>query len=589
MNNLFKDIAPQYFEKGLPVIPVRGKIPMVKEWSKYSYSQANSKTINEWLVKYSSAGIGLVCGPLSQISAFDLDLDFKDPRHLEIYETIKHLIPDSPVEITGKKGFKRLFRHQPGHLSKAIRFGNLNVIDFLSTGRQFVLPPSPHSDENFKYEFSKGNLLDHIGDLPEFDPKRIYEIQAILNVQFKSQIRLTNGRNNILKDQAAAAIIKGKSIQEIAKELLKYDQKNHKPPLFSDSNEPQMRNNSPIRNAIVFVENIRKSIGDIHSQESVQYFEGLFKMSDVEAEEIEWLWHPYIPKRKLTMLEGDPGIGKSYITLSLAADISRGTENIPPDNVLLLLTEDGVRDTIKNRLNKFECDQSRIHVYNESFEFNEAGIKKLIALINKTGSKLVVIDPVVAYASTIDMHRANEVRAVMSKLAHIAETYDCTFLIVRHLSKGGTDKAIYRGQGSVDFTAAARSVMLVGVNSKNSNERGVVHIKSNLAPFGKSLGFKIDDGKFNWTGESNLTSQDILGSEFNKTNKFDAAEEFLKNILEAGPVSQTEIIDAAKVRDISERTINRAKKSLNIVSTQSHYTGKQGGGEWYWSLPKDQD
>ncbi len=311
----------------------------------------------------------------------------------------------------------------------------------------------------------------------------------------------------------------------------------------------------------------------------------LVNMDDVEAETMDWLWPPYIPKGKVTLLEGDPGVGKSWVSLAIATSVSLGKglpgqEPREPSNTLLASAEDGLGDTIRPRLDAMGADVSRIVAIDGALTLDDAGFALLEDYVSKVEPTLLIIDPLVAYLGTdVDIHRANETRAVMAKLAKLAETHGMAILAVRHLTKGGAAKPIYRGLGSIDFTAACRSVLLAGCDPENPQNRGLVQIKSNLAPVGVSVGYELRDDGFFWTGESSLTTGDILATDSGEfTSAIDEAIDFLRDELATGDVLAKEIYRSANSAAISERTLKRAKAKLQV---RSH----KRDGVWLWSLP----
>lgn len=317
-------------------------------------------------------------------------------------------------------------------------------------------------------------------------------------------------------------------------------------------------------------------------------------MADVEAESVSWLWCPYIPQSKLTLLEGDPGVGKSWVSLAIATAVSLGkglpeSEATEPAKVLLASAEDGLGDTIRPRLDAMKANVANIIAIDGALTFDDGGLLKLEGYIESLHPALVILDPLVAYlGAKVDLHRANETRAVMSRLAHIAEKYDVAILSIRHLTKGGAARPIYRGIGSIDFTASCRSVLLAGCDPENPQNRGLVHIKSNLAHEGDAIGFELRDGNFYWTGECSLTAGQILATEDTEhTSALDEAIDFLKEELTDGPVPASEILSNARSAGLSEKTVRRAKSRLGISTRRQGETGKRGGGRFTWELPNN--
>lgn len=317
-------------------------------------------------------------------------------------------------------------------------------------------------------------------------------------------------------------------------------------------------------------------------------------MADVEAEEVEWLWHPYIAKGKLTILEGDPGLGKSWLTCAIASAVSHGrglpgTTAFAAGNVLMLSAEDGLGDTLRPRLDAVEADVRRIFALDEPLTFDAIGVLKLEAAIIEHAPSLVIIDPLFAFTgSKVDIHRANECRAISAPLAAIAERNGCAMLAVRHLGKSrGGGHALNAGIGSIDFTAAARSVLLVGRDPDDEQKRAGVQTKNNLAPHGEAVGYKLEGNQFFWTGASDLTAGRILAAESDEGERSTITEavDFLRTALSSGGRDSKAIKDEAKEAGISEATLRRAKARLKIQARKiglpgSHYQ------KWVWELPE---
>lgn len=328
----------------------------------------------------------------------------------------------------------------------------------------------------------------------------------------------------------------------------------------------------------------------------------LLNLATVEPEEVDFLWRPYIPRGKLTLLEGDPGLGKTFLSLNICAAISRGWplpgpdgrpgEAMEPGNVLFMSAEDGIADTLVPRLEKAGADRSRIYCLTgwraaeseEEEAFSLQDVNVLREALEQVRPALVVIDPLQGYIGGIDMHRANEVRPVLSGVAKLAEEFHCAVLAIRHLSKSGGSKAVYRGLGSIDFTAAARSVLLVGQDPK-TDQKAMIHTKSSCAENGKSLGFEINNETgFTWTGLSNCTAEDLLTppgarEEESSNSALEDAKEYLQNALEFEPVkAETLLKNGPRETGVSKITLRRAKKELDIKSE------KRADG-WYWFLP----
>ena len=313
----------------------------------------------------------------------------------------------------------------------------------------------------------------------------------------------------------------------------------------------------------------------------------LINMDEVTTVPVKWLWKPYIPLGKITIIQGDPGEGKTTLALAVAAALSCG-EMLPGDlkprepmNVIYQTAEDGLADTIKPRLEVVNADCSHIHVIDESKEELSMIDERIEEAIRLTHTKLVILDPIQAYiGANVDMHRANEIRPVMAKLGRIAETYGCAVVLIGHMNKASGQKCAYRGLGSIDIPAVARSLLIVGKLKNDPSKRVMSHAKSSLAQNGQSLVFQINEHSgLEWCGTIDLTADQFLVDGGTSVSKLESAKQFLLDILADGAKSQKEIQSAAEEMDFGNRTLKSAKTALGVKSI------KVGEG-WLWQLPE---
>ena len=322
----------------------------------------------------------------------------------------------------------------------------------------------------------------------------------------------------------------------------------------------------------------------------------LINMEQVEIEKIDWLLYPFIPFGKVTIVQGDPGEGKTTMVLQIIAKLTKGEAVLPsgsdepalegktmalePVNVIYQTAEDGLGDTIKPRLLSAGADCSRVMVIDDDDQALTMMDARLEEAIIKTNARLVVLDPIQGFLGTaVDMHRANEIRPLMKRVAVLAEKYHCAIILIGHMNKNSNGKSSYRGLGSIDFQAAARSVLIVGRIKDEPEIRVVCHVKSSLAPEGKSIAFRLDkDTGFEWIGEYDISADDLLSGD-NRGQKIHAAKEFLKEILASGSVAQTKVAEEAESRRIKKKTLWNAKKELEIDSVKI-------GNQWFWMLPE---
>ena len=313
----------------------------------------------------------------------------------------------------------------------------------------------------------------------------------------------------------------------------------------------------------------------------------MIRMSEVQSQEIEWLWYPFIPYGKLTIIQGDPGDGKTTMVLNLAAKLSKGEaldKNMKvtePVNVIYQTAEDGLADTVKPRLELAGADCERIIVIDESDKSLSMVDERLEQAIVRTGARLLILDPIQAYlGGGMDMNRANEARDMTKKLGALAEKTKCAIILIGHMNKASGNKAAYRGMGSIDFFAVARSVLLVGRVEGESNTRAVVQIKSNLAAFGHPKAFALSEDGFKWLGDYEITVDEVLGGITPKANKMEQAKQMLRELAETqSAVLSNEIFDRANELGISKRTLENAKKELGVQTRKIN-------NAWYWELDK---
>jgi len=312
----------------------------------------------------------------------------------------------------------------------------------------------------------------------------------------------------------------------------------------------------------------------------------IITMRDIESERVQWLWEPYIPQGKITIIQGDPGDGKTTMSLAIAAAVTTGAPLpgncacITPDNVIFQTAEDGLADTIKPRLEQLGADCGRIHVIDEGEKTLSLADERIEQAITKMNAKLFILDPLQAYLGGTDIHSANGIRPLMKHLASVAERTQCAVVIIGHLNKK-SGKSQYRGLGSIDIYAAARSVLTVGRIDNEENLRAVVHNKSNLAPNGTSLTFGFDPvSGFYWHGEYDISIDELLNAKKQQPeNQFARARKLIENALRNGAVLATEMVKMAEENDISEKTFYRAKSALGVISVKRNDI-------WYWEMPE---
>ena len=297
----------------------------------------------------------------------------------------------------------------------------------------------------------------------------------------------------------------------------------------------------------------------------------IIRMSDVELTPVEWLWKPYLPFGKLSVLQGNPGEGKTYFAMHLAAACTNGKllpnmESMEPFNVIYQTAEDGLGDTVKPRLIEAGADLDRVLVIDDSDVQLTLSDERIEKAIVENNARLVIIDPIQAYlGADVDMNRANEVRPIFMRLGQVAQRTGCAILLIGHLNKAAGMQSLQRGLGSIDIAAAVRSVMFIGKLKHDPTMRILTHEKSSLAPPGVSLAFSLgDEGGFRWFGEYDITADEMLsGIEPQRETKTQQAKDLICTLLAGGKQVLSEDIDkAALERGIPGRTVRDAKREL---------------------------
>lgn len=308
-------------------------------------------------------------------------------------------------------------------------------------------------------------------------------------------------------------------------------------------------------------------------------------MSEIQSEPVNFLWEPFIPSGKISLIQGDGEMGKTTVSLAIAAAVSAGTA-LPggfafdaPARVIVQNAEDSYNQTIRPRLEMLGADCDMIHVIDEDEDALSFTDERIEQTIIQTQAKLCVFDPLQAYFRGASMNSADSVRPIMKHLGKVAERHNFAMLLVGHFNKGSMRTwAAYRGLGSIDIYSAARSVMSIAKIDENT--RIIAHTKSNLAPKGAPIAFGFDPVfGFSWQGESDINADDLFnGAQQPRESQFDKAKQLILDMLENGPIEAAKIFKRAEIRGISEKTLKRAKFELGAYSFKENEC-------WFWTMP----
>lgn len=326
-------------------------------------------------------------------------------------------------------------------------------------------------------------------------------------------------------------------------------------------------------------------------------------LADVEPEAVRWLWPGYLPRGKVVICDGDPGLGKSTATLDIAAIISTGrpfpecTERRTPENVIIVSAEDHEGDTIRPRLDAAGADVSRVFTVplTDAWQVRLDG-EDLTRLAKEKSPALIVIDPLMAFLGKADSHKDQDIREVLSKMAALAQESGAAILCIRHLNKVAGGRALYRGGGSIGIVGAARLAWLVGQHPDNAQRRVLAISKSNLAERAPSLSFSLSglpgcQPRIQWHGEVPFSADDLVAEKRSGTRGEARAEAqaFLLESLRNGPIPSKELREMSDEAGLTWRTVNRAKADVGATSKKEGRPGEKGQ-QWIWRLngaPKD--
>jgi hypothetical protein len=326
-------------------------------------------------------------------------------------------------------------------------------------------------------------------------------------------------------------------------------------------------------------------------------------LADVPPRPVEWLWPGRLALGKLAILDGDPGLGKSLVTLDLCAHVTRGRPlpdgaKCPSGSVIIVNCEDGVGDTIRPRLEALGADIHRVHLLcgpevdgREQLPSFPRDLDRLAAAIRATSAVLVVIDPVMAFLDeTICSGNDQSVRQALAPLAVLAEQTSCAVLLVRHLNKAGGARAVYRGGGSIGIIGACRSAWLIARNPNDEKQRVLAQVKNNLGKPQPSLGYEVvsdEQGRpqVAWLGVIELSADQLVGTgsgTVEDLSELERAVELLREALAQGPRPVAEVQRELARQGVGRRTLYRAKKEAGV---ESNLETTAKGAQAIWRLP----
>ncbi|HQG04505.1 MAG TPA: bifunctional DNA primase/polymerase [Thermoleophilia bacterium] len=544
----------------------------------------DAATITSWWQQWPKANVGVATGAASGFFALDVDGDAGE-ESLGALEDKFGRLPETVQSLTGGGGRHLLFAYPAAGAEVGSKVRVRPGLDVRGDGGYIVVPPSLHrSGRRYAWDEASPDalapappwLLDEITCTQVARPEPTSALEGVGEGQRNDAIFREVSRLRALGVSKAEATV-------VARDMAR----KCRPPF-------------PEREAMAIVERVWQKYQAPSTSPSVAR---VVRMADVAPQAVEWLWQPWIPLAKLTLLIGDPGTGKTMLALDLAARVTRGRPlpdgtRAPLGNVVILTAEDGLADTIRPRLDAAGADVGRVFAL-QAVRNVEKGedkpfcladdVEALEAVVNEVDGRLVIIDPLDAYLAGTDTHRNAEVRIALAPFAAMLERTGAAGLCVHHLNKdSSTVNALYRAGGSLAYVAAARSVLGVvpDPDDEEQERRLLLSIKLNIARRPDGIGYRVIDRGIAWDRDPvHIDAATAFAPKKADSDVMRTAKELLEEQLAGGrPVAQLLIEEAAAKAGISKAMLNKAKRALGVVSKRD---GFGSGGLWYWGLPED--
>jgi hypothetical protein len=549
-----------------------GKHPRWRHGLKEATTEA--QRIRAWGKRWEQSNIGIRTGAASGLLVLDIDPRHGGDRALRVLEEAHGPLGRTLECLTGGGGRHLYFAYPGGHVPNSS--GRLGAgLDVRAEGGYVVAPPSTHPQGLYRWKVAPEDQT-----LPAQAPAWLLSGLRTPAATGAPAMDIDQGtRNQRLFSLAGALRRQGLSAEALAAALAAVNERCCRPPLSPGE-----------------LETIARSVTRYPVEAgSAAEMAVLTKLSAVKPSEIRWLWPGRIPLGKLTLLAGDPGLGKSLVTLDIAARVSTGKDwpdsatHEKPAGVVLLAAEDDLADTVRPRLDKAAGDAERVSVLTAvrtaaaTRPFNLAADLDHLqgALTANPETRLVVIDPITAYLGDAEAQSNAEIRALLAPLAALAADLQVAIVAVTHLRKSG-GKAIYRAMGSLAFTAAARAVWGVAKDPNQDTRQLLVPVKMNIGPQPTGLAYSIAPGPvIAWDATAvDFNAERLLGEAGPLDSALDEAVEFLTSALSSGPCQACDTESAALAAGISKASLKRGRRRLRVR------TRKDATGKWMLSLPQ---
>ena len=560
------DAALAYLDRGWHPIALQPRSKQALEpWKDYQERQPTRGEVEAWFAKCPDANVGLVTGRASGIVALDFDGEegaVSAEQFREHLETVTSLTP---------RGFHKLFKHPGGDQRIRTRAGILRGVDVRADGGYIVAPPSVHpGGDRYRWAGADEQMpWEPLAPLPD-------TLLELLGGGGESTV-FEGHRNDAIARLAGSCMGRGLGEAEALRECVEFNERSCRPPLSQDE----------VRNVVVSI--ARGERAHHETRKGCQ----LIRLSDVRPEPVEWLWPGYFPRGKVIVLDGDPGVGKSAMTLDIAARLTTGRlmpdgSKAPRCGAVVINAEDGLADTIVPRLAAMGADRTRIVTPLVESTCpripHDLGIVKEAA--RSVGAGLIIVDPLMAMLPrSINSWSDQHVRTALVPLKGLAEELDATVVLVRHLTKGRDRTVLERGGGSIGITGAARMAFVVGHHPEHDEMSVLAPVKTNLAARPPALMFRLEsaDGavRVAWAGPTTLSADDLFQS-LPRDSALEDAIGFLEEALAAGEAASADLEARAEAAGISRRTLRRAKEKRGVTARRD---GFGAGSRWVVTLP----
>lgn len=562
----------------------RDKTPLVREWQ--HVATTTPEQIRAWYAEYPGCNWGVACGAESGVWVLDVD----GPNGEASLKALVERHGSLPAGLTVRTG-KGLHLYFAWPAIVELRNSASKIGDGLDVRGEggYVLAPGSVHPSGAIYAVAKD------GPVPAA-PEWLVEmamspapLSAITSEDGGADAIAEGKRNAALSSLAGTMRNRGMSAAAIEAALLAENASRCRPPL-------------PEGEVRAIAQSVSRYDPQPRLTAPAPRRADLLTLADVQPREVDWLWEPYLPAGMLAMLSGDPGAGKTYLALAIAAALTTGHvphsgETCEPTDVLYMSVENDPACVVRPRFDALGGNPARLTLLRGTTGGADSNaqpgavwltdISSLRDALDRTHARLMIVDPIQSYlGAEVDAHRSNETRPVLDGLARLAEDYRCCVLLLRHLSKARGGRAIHAGLGSIDLTGAVRTEMLAGCAPDDPQQRAMVQVKSNVGTYGPALGYVIDaQGQFCWTGESALTQADILAPETaERDSAVQEAAEWLREYLSGGTRTAKEVEQAARTKGISWAAVRRAKQAAGVQSRKANF-----GKGWIWAIEDAQD